>query len=344
MSTPRSSSSTTVRPTKLQRSLRGSPAGRSDISGTIRTQLSRTRVIRGPQPRTGAYVLFLNNDVEPINEGWLGAMVDAVEADSTAVAAGAVLIYPEGRHTRNPSQAPLTVQHRGIAFAWHNGHPQPINLGLGEPPLSLNAAEVVDVPAATAACLLVEASAFVQAGAFSPEYDYGWEDTDLCMKLREHGGKVLVSYGATLFHYEFGTQETLEPEIRREKYVNNSTTFIQRWSPQLRRLYQSDLLVRRQFWAANITGSIAITVTDLDKGAGFGDWYTAHELGEGTRVSWLEDRVRRAQRRCLAHGCGYRRHSDRLAPFLRPTNRPTRCPYSGLGEELGRPVDRKPSL
>ena len=262
-------------------------------------------------------------------------MVDAVEFDSMAVAAGAMLIYPDGRHTRDPKQAPLTIQHRGIAFTWDNGHPKPINLGLGEPPLSLDASEVVDVPAATAACLLVEASAFVEAGAFSPEYDYGWEDTDLCMKLRERGGKIVVPYGATLFHHEFGTQETLEPAIRRQNYVNNSTTFIQRWSPQLRRLYQSDLLARRRFWAANATGSIAITVTDLDETAGFGDWYTAPRTWRGTRVSWLEDRVHRASRRCLAQGCGCRRHRDRPAPFLRPRICPAWRAHSGLGEELG---------
>ena len=41
----------------------------------------------------GELLLFLNNDVEPLTPGWLGRLVDTIEAQK-AVAVGARLVYP----------------------------------------------------------------------------------------------------------------------------------------------------------------------------------------------------------------------------------------------------------
>jgi hypothetical protein len=65
----------------------------------------------------GKLLLFLNNDVEPITEGWLGSMVETLTT-SGAHAVGARLIYPANRGgTRAGARfADLTLQHRGVAF------------------------------------------------------------------------------------------------------------------------------------------------------------------------------------------------------------------------------------
>ncbi|HDH03470.1 MAG TPA: glycosyltransferase, partial [Actinobacteria bacterium] len=156
---------------------------------------------QGAAAATGDLILFLNNDTDPINHGWLGAMVDSLvdEDHPDRVAVGAVLVYPQGRNTRAPGQAPLTVQHRGIAFNWVDGGPRPVNLGIGEDADDPELLETRTVAAATAACLMVRRTAFESVGGFTDRYVYGWEDVDLCMKLRHEGGKIVVSGEAVLF-------------------------------------------------------------------------------------------------------------------------------------------------
>ncbi len=237
---------------------------------------------QGAEAATGDLILFLNNDTDPINHGWLGSMVDSLvdEDHPNRVAVGAVLVYPQGRNTRAPGQAPLTVQHRGIAFNWIDGGPRPVNLGVGDNPDDSELLETWTAAAATAACLMVRRTAFESVGGFTDRYVYGWEDVDLCMKLRHEGGEIAVSGQAVLFHHEFGTQDRLGAERRRVNYLNNSRLFMERWTPQLRRLVQRDKLAGAGMWAAAANRSMAITVTDLDQAAGFGDWYTARELGD----------------------------------------------------------------
>ena len=148
---------------------------------------------QGVEIAAGEFVLFLNNDVEPINPGWLGSMVDALETDEI-VAAGALLIYPY----RGDRATDLTVQHRGIHFAYRNSAVRAFNSGSPDP-LASRLNDVLDVPAATAAALMVKTTTYRKAGGFDEGYVYGREDVDLCLKLRNWGRIVMVGQAA-LFH------------------------------------------------------------------------------------------------------------------------------------------------
>ena len=70
-------------------------------------------------------LLFLNNDVEPLTPGWLGGLVDTIEAQK-AVAVGARLVYPlrrDGSTEGDRRRPDLTLQHRGIQFIGADGIP-----------------------------------------------------------------------------------------------------------------------------------------------------------------------------------------------------------------------------
>ena len=265
-------------------------------SKTIRNDVNQSFSFscnQGAAEALGDVILFLNDDTEPATAGWLTEMLKAVAADDQ-VAAGALLVYPSGRHSRDRASRPLAIQHLGIGFTWRDGRPQPINLGAGEAPLR-RAGPPVEVPAATAACLIVRRSAFEAVGGFTLGYRYGWEDTDLCLKLRDRGGRIMLAPNAVLFHQEFGTQDSLSPETRADNYLHNSMLFTGHWGARLSRLMWLDTLARRQFWTAKPTGTIALTVTDLRESEGYGDWYTAHELGtaleaKGWRTTYIERR------------------------------------------------------
>ena len=243
----------------------------------------------------GEHVLLLNNDIEPATPGWLGHLVDTLEQrDATAV--GARLIYPRRPGLDNAGDTvhpDLTLQHRGVHFdGGVDGIPRGRNLGAGEDPLSATAAGVREVPAATAACLLVRGDALEEVGGLTEGYQYGTEDVDLCMKLREAGGTIVYDGQAVLWHHEYGTQNEAGRERKRNNRIHNRKQFVDTWGPRVFREVLADRLNGEERWSLT-PFHIAITVTKDDPDAGWGDYYTAHELGDaladlGYQVSYVE--------------------------------------------------------
>src|SRR5204862_6864781 len=133
-------------------------------------------------------------------------MVETISSAGT-VAVGARLIYPRHRGSVRAGQkfADLSMQHIGVGFDRKHGVPIARVMGAGADALSDEAFGVVDRPALTAACLLVRREAFEAVGGFSPAYDYGIEDVDLCLKLRDAGGRLVYDGRAALWHHESGT-------------------------------------------------------------------------------------------------------------------------------------------
>ena len=104
------------------------------------------------------------------------------------------------------SHPDLTVQHAGVAFDRSQAVPIARVMGVGENPLASWVSNVEQRPALTAACLLVRVDAFREVGGFSPEYDYGAEDVDLCLRLRAAGGRLVYDGRAAMWHHESATR------------------------------------------------------------------------------------------------------------------------------------------
>ncbi|OGO57848.1 MAG: hypothetical protein A2V85_15410 [Chloroflexi bacterium RBG_16_72_14] len=186
----------------------------------------------------------------------------------------------------------LTLQHRAVAFVTQDGLPLARNIGGGEDPLGPEASEAREVQAATAACLLVRRAALDDVGGFELGYDYGMEDVDLCLKLREAGGRIVYEPQATFWHHESATQRSEARASRSARQAANRTLLSDRWGPRIARQVLLDKLRGQRGWAAGPL-HVGITLTRDDPAAGWGDWYTAHELGDalaaiGWRVSYLE--------------------------------------------------------
>jgi GT2 family glycosyltransferase len=198
--------------------------------------------------QTGAdLILFLNNDVRPLEANWLGWMVESVLVEGT-VACGARLLIPRHRHrvTREPrGQADLELQHAGIQFAWLAGMPSPRNIG-GPHAAAADLAGVHERPAATAACLLVRRSAFLGVGGFDTKYVYGYEDVDLCLRLREAGGRVVVDGRAVLWHDESATRRR-ESARAVQQQRQNREIFHARWGRELFRAVIEERLAGGSF-------------------------------------------------------------------------------------------------
>ena len=147
----------------------------------------------GAEAASGEVLLFLNDDVDPLQADWLRRMVHRLQ-DSTTGAVGAKLTFPDG-----------TLQHAGVAAygtdgAWHPGR--------NTPPSALWPwnAHSREVSAVTAACLAIRSSDFHRLGRFDPAFPVNFNDVDLCFRLREAGLSVVIDIEAHLQHSESRTR------------------------------------------------------------------------------------------------------------------------------------------
>ncbi len=233
-------------------------------------------------------VLFLNDDVEPLDEDWLGRMLASLTDGVGAV--GAQLVYPR-RGLLDGRQRDVGVQHLGIALRPDgDGPPRAVNTGEGSDPAP--AAPERPVAAATAACLLVDRGAYERIGGFDAGYQYGAEDVDLCWRLRQAGLDVVVQPAAVLWHREGATRHREQPEALARRQAANWDRLADLHGPAMRRAVDRD----RISGALSLCDQplrVGITVTRDVESAGYGDWYTAHELGDavaafGWEVRYLE--------------------------------------------------------
>ena len=228
-------------------------------------------------------LLFLNNDVEPFEPGWLKELVACLEG-AEAAAVGATLLH--GGDAPGRRSGAYAVQHRRVELAGAPGFVRVVNAGGGaelEEPLP-------DLPAtaATAACLLIGRDAFERVGGFTTGFQWGWEDVDLGLKLASGGDGIVCSGRSVLFHRESSTRAAATTDWQRSTRAHNRRLFAQRWGPQVRREYLLDRLTGRGFWTDSRPPLLVVALSGADERD-----LAARELadaveGEGWRVSLVE--------------------------------------------------------
>jgi GT2 family glycosyltransferase/tetratricopeptide (TPR) repeat protein len=168
---------------------------------------------QGAKAARGRYLVFLNNDTVPL-PGWLEALVAEVEAHPEVAAVGSKLLYEDG-----------TVQHAGVVFARESRHPfHPFRLGRADLP-EVNQRR--ELQAVTAACVLIRREVFEELGAFDEEFRNGWEDLDLCMRMRSRGWKIVYQPASVLYHLE-------SQSPGRKKFNDlNRDRFFEKWKGHL---------------------------------------------------------------------------------------------------------------
>jgi len=164
---------------------------------------------QGARATRGKYIVFLNNDTIP-QDGWLSALVQEANLSDDSAVVGSKLLYPDN-----------TIQHAGVAFSRDRGTPYHIYRGLSSNGEFVNQRR--EFQAVTAACMLVKRKWFEEANGFEECYRNGFEDADLCLKIRERGGKIIYQPKSWLYHLESQSQG------RRTHDEHNSSIFEERW-------------------------------------------------------------------------------------------------------------------
>lgn len=151
-------------------------------------------------------LLLLNSDVIPLHPGWLGILLAALERLPEAGAVAPLLLFPEG----GIQHAGMVVRERprfpGFLF---NQHPGKGHLWNG-PDTPLEQAML------SAACLLLRTADYLDGGGLDEGYRVGdYEDSDLCLRLRQRGQRLYLEPGAKLCHLERQSQGLAEWGERR---------------------------------------------------------------------------------------------------------------------------------
>jgi GT2 family glycosyltransferase len=187
------------------------------------------------------FLLFLNNDIEATQNGWLDRLKRLAHRRDVG-AVGALLMY-----------ADQTVQHAGVILGFNDSAEhalkfQPVFLNTkGRRNLGYNCAlsATRDYSAVTAACLMLRRKVFEEIGGFDENFAIGFNDTDLCLRIKAAGYRNLYDGTTILFHYESATRS----QTKQVFHPEDTRLMITRWGEVLQAgddFYHPNLSLRTQ--------------------------------------------------------------------------------------------------
>jgi GT2 family glycosyltransferase len=181
--------------------------------GFLRTCNAAARDARGD------YLFFLNNDTE-VRANWLKPLLAVFHARLDAGAVGSRLLYPDGR-----------LQEAG-GIVWRDGSAW--NFGRHEDPDKPAYSYVREVDYCSGAALMLRRETFLRMDGFDELYRPAYyEDSDLCMRLRQIGLKTYYQPASQVVHHE-GTSHGVDTTIGIKSHqAVNRRHFVRRWAREL---------------------------------------------------------------------------------------------------------------
>ena len=182
--------------------------------GFIKTCNHGARVARGE------YLYFLNNDTEVL-AGWLDELHQTFDLFPGTGFAGSMLLYPDGR-----------LQEAG-GIIWQDGSAW--NFGRLQDPNDPTFSYAREVDYVSGASIMVPSGLFEEVGGFDEHYSPAYcEDSDLALKVRSRGLRVIYQPLSKVIHHEGVTSGTDETQGVKSFQVENSRKLFDRWQEQLK--------------------------------------------------------------------------------------------------------------
>jgi len=169
---------------------------------------------RGAADARGEYLIFLNNDTR-VTLKWDKHLVETIEKDQDIWIVGAKCIYPDG-----------TIQHAGVAFPeFYENYLD--HLYRGVPAFFPLADHEKDYQSVTAACFIIRQKDFMTLNGFDERYHNGFEDVDLCLRVKAEGKRIVYQPRCEVIHYES------KSEGRLDAMNDNKTILLDRWKDKI---------------------------------------------------------------------------------------------------------------
>ena len=184
---------------------------------------------RGLQIARGRYVCFLNSDAFPITAGWVSRLTARLVETPKLGVLGAQLLFEDG-----------SIQHEGCFYRrivefgnWNFVE----HFNKGRRPGDETGLRYSD--AITGACMLMERSLALELGGFDESYIIGdFEDSDLCLRLRQRGLRCAVDQDVKMHHLERKSQVAPSQNWRMNLTLYNAWVHERRWGETLSSLTQ----------------------------------------------------------------------------------------------------------
>lgn len=169
---------------------------------------------------TGSVVGLINNDIEVLDASWLKAMVAQLHQPGVG-AVGAKLLWPNGM-----------VQHAGVVVGMNGLAAHTGNLWRADDAGYLGLNQVArQQSAVTAACLLVRKALYDEsAGLDDYRYPVAFNDVDFCLRIRQHGERIVWTPLATLIHAESASRGKEDSPEKRARAQREQHLFIEKWA------------------------------------------------------------------------------------------------------------------
>ena len=169
----------------------------------------------GARNANGEYLFFLNNDTQ-VTPGWLDELLATFTIFPNCGLVGSKLIYPDG----------LLQEAGGIIWqdgsSWNFGNRQDPDLP------SFNYAREVDY--VSGASIMVPKNLFDALGGFDLDYSPAYcEDSDLALKIRDRGLRVIYQPASEVVHFEGVSSGTDITQGIKAYQVINTQKLYRRW-------------------------------------------------------------------------------------------------------------------
>lgn len=152
----------------------------------------------GAAAATSDLLFFLNNDTI-LTPGWLPPLLETMRGDDAPGAAGPLLLYEDD-----------TVQHLGVAL----GADGVLHLYRDFPATHPAVGRKRALQFITAAAMLMPRDLFFDCGGFFEGYRNGFEDIELCVRIRERGKHLACVPESRIYHLESRTPGRKDNDAR----------------------------------------------------------------------------------------------------------------------------------
>lgn len=180
---------------------------------------------------SGDVLVLMNSDVIPARPGWIEPAIARLGQLPPFSVVGAKLLYADDG-----------LQHAGMYFDQTTSHGwwQNMHFWKGYGRLFAPANQELAVPAVTGALMVLRKADFAAVGGFSTDYIVGdFEDSDLCLSLRDNGGICLYMPSLELYHFERQSMPGEAALAGHGASIYNRALHTERWRTQIEALAAS---------------------------------------------------------------------------------------------------------